>query len=87
MAQTPTNDDLGATLALAVIAASQAPLLLLDGESQVIAASESFLALFGMASSGARAFAILPRPGRMEPAPAAFPAIGRGLGRGGCRRL
>lgn len=54
MAQTPTNDDLGATLALAVIAASQAPLLLLDGESQVIAASESFLALFGMEASAVR---------------------------------
>lgn len=54
MAQTPKNDDIGATLALAVIAASQSPLLLLDGESQVIAASESFLKLFGMESSAVR---------------------------------
>lgn len=54
MAQTPTNEDLGATLALAVIAVSQSPLLLLDGESQVIAASESFLKLFGLESSAVR---------------------------------
>ena len=46
----PTSDDVGATLALAVIGASQAPLLLLDGESQVIAASDSFVSLFGMES-------------------------------------
>ena len=46
----PTSDDVGATLALAVIGASQAPLLLLDGEFQVIAASESFVSLFGMES-------------------------------------
>ena len=54
MAHAPLNDDIGATLALAVIGASQAPLLLLDGESQVIAASESFLALFGMESAAVR---------------------------------
>lgn len=54
MAQTPQGDDIGATLALAIIAASRSPLLLLDGESQVIAASESFFELFGMEPAAVR---------------------------------
>ena len=54
MAQAPHDDDLGATLALAIIGASQAPLLLLDGEAQVIAASESFLESFEMESTAVR---------------------------------
>lgn len=46
--------DVGASLALAVINASQAPLLLLDGDSQVIAASDSFLRSFCYASGAVR---------------------------------
>jgi len=46
--------DLGASLALAVIKASQTPLLLLDGDSEVIATSESFLRSFGYASGAVR---------------------------------
>ncbi|MGL4541304.1 MAG: sensor histidine kinase [Polymorphobacter sp.] len=40
--------DLGLTLALAVVAASDGPLLLLDGELAVIAASDSFCSAFGV---------------------------------------
>ncbi len=54
MAQTPKDGDIGATLALAIIGASRSPLLLLDGESQVVAASESFLELFALESNAVR---------------------------------
>ena len=40
--------DVGTALALAVISASQAPLLLLDGDANIVAASESFLHTFGL---------------------------------------
>lgn len=43
----PPSPDLGFSLTLAVISASQAPLLLLDGNSQIIAASDSFMRSFG----------------------------------------
>ena len=40
--------DLGMTLALAVVAASQAPMLLLDDNLAIVAASDSFCAAFGI---------------------------------------
>lgn len=48
MAPVPHTDHVGAALALAVIASSQAPLLLLDEDFHVIAASESFSVTFGL---------------------------------------
>ena len=48
MAPALPHNDLGSTLALAIIAASQAPLLLLDGDANVIAASDSFLSSFAL---------------------------------------
>ncbi len=42
-AQTPIHPDAGLTLALAVVASSTAPLVLLDGDLCVVAASQSFL--------------------------------------------
>ena len=50
----PLSPDLGSSLALAVINASQAPLLLLDGNSDVIAASDSFMRAFGYTSGAVR---------------------------------
>jgi len=50
----PLSPDLGSSLALAVINASQAPLLLLDGNSDVIAASDSFMRAYGYASGAVR---------------------------------
>jgi two-component sensor histidine kinase len=54
MARTPLSTDVNTTLALAVIAASQAPLLLLDGDANVIAASDSFLKSFDLAANAVR---------------------------------
>ncbi|CAN5305496.1 histidine kinase dimerization/phosphoacceptor domain -containing protein [soil metagenome] len=48
MAPVPPTDHVGAALALAVIASSQAPLLLLDEDLQIVAASESFSVTFGL---------------------------------------
>jgi PAS domain S-box-containing protein len=45
---TPTRFDLAPSLALAVIASSHSPLLLLDGALKVIAASTSFCHAFGL---------------------------------------
>jgi two-component system, sensor histidine kinase PdtaS len=44
---TPAHPDVGLNLALAVIAASNAPVLLLDGELDIVAASNSFCDAFG----------------------------------------
>jgi two-component sensor histidine kinase len=44
----PADDDVGNSLALAVVASSSAPLLLLDGGLTVIAGSESFSAAFAL---------------------------------------
>jgi two-component sensor histidine kinase len=52
-ARPPIAHDAPLRLALSVVAASTAPLLLLDGELTVIAASESFCRAFGIASSEA----------------------------------
>lgn len=46
--QPPIHPDDGISLALAVVASSTAPLLLLDDELAVIAASDSFFATFGL---------------------------------------
>lgn len=48
-ARTPRDPDAGLTLALAVVASSTAPLVMLDEEFRVVAASDSFLLAFGMA--------------------------------------
>ena len=50
----PPPPDLTATLALAVIASSQAPLLLLDGDLNVIAASASFSTVFDIDPAAVR---------------------------------
>ena len=47
----PSHPDAGLSLALAVVAASTAPLLLLDGDLGVIAASGSFCRIFGLMPS------------------------------------
>jgi hypothetical protein len=44
--QPTTHKDVGLNLALAVIASSTAPLLLLDGDLTLIAASKSFCRAF-----------------------------------------
>tara|TARA_R110002167_G_scaffold37267_1_gene116849 strand:- start:9051 stop:10118 length:1068 start_codon:yes stop_codon:yes gene_type:complete len=54
MAPDPLSGDVGTTLALAVIAASQAPLLLLDSDWNVIAASDSFLTAFDFDAADVR---------------------------------
>lgn len=46
--------DLGASFALAVINASRAPLLLLDGDSNIIAASDSFMMAFAYTPGAVR---------------------------------
>jgi len=51
MAHDPTAVDLNDTLALAIIAASQAPLLLLDDDFRVLATSTSFSQFSGLRSS------------------------------------
>lgn len=48
MARTTSADDLGDTLALAIVESSQAPLLLLDGDFRVLAASETFCQQFDL---------------------------------------
>ena len=50
-ASMPPVTDLAASLALAMVAASDAPLLLLDGELMVVAASESFCQAFQVDSA------------------------------------
>lgn len=52
-APTPINDDGSLTLALAVVGSSVAPLVLLDGDLKVIAASASFLTEFQIDPAGA----------------------------------
>jgi two-component system, sensor histidine kinase PdtaS len=52
-ARTPRDPDAGLTLALAVVASSTAPLVMLDGEFQIVAASDSFLLGFGVAHEAA----------------------------------
>lgn len=47
MATNPLSEDAAKALALAVIAASKAPLLLLDSDMEIVAASDSFLSAFG----------------------------------------
>lgn len=54
MAPNNPANDVGLTLALAVIAASQSPLLLLDGDLKVVAASDSFLREFDLADAAVR---------------------------------
>lgn len=51
MAPASPIGDLGASLAVALVTASQVPLLLLDGDSIVVTASDSFLRSFGLASA------------------------------------
>lgn len=51
MAPGPPSDDAAKTLALAVITASRAPLLLLDEEMKVVAASDSFLDSYGFSAA------------------------------------
>lgn len=46
MAPSPAYEDIGLTLALAIVSASQTPILLLDDQSHVVAASQSFLISF-----------------------------------------
>lgn len=48
MARATSAEDLGDTLALAIVESSQAPVLLLDEESNVLAASTSFCTAFGL---------------------------------------
>lgn len=48
MAPPPAHGDIGLTLALAIVSASQTPLLLLDDQSNVVAASQSFLTSFDL---------------------------------------
>jgi two-component sensor histidine kinase len=48
MAPTPPYSDLGLTLALAIVSASQAPLLLLNEDFEVVAASDTFFDTFGL---------------------------------------
>ena len=45
---TPPPDDPALSLAMAVVAASPAPLLLLDGDLRIVAASDSFAQVFGL---------------------------------------
>lgn len=52
MASIPLSGDAAKALALAVIAASKEPVLLLDSELKVVAASDSFLSDFGLGLSG-----------------------------------
>lgn len=54
MALAPSHTDIGPTLALAIISASQAPILLLDGDANVIAASDSFLTSFSLEEDAVR---------------------------------
>lgn len=54
MAPISPTSDVGAALALAVIASSQAPLLLLDDSFQVVSASESFLRDYGLEAGQVR---------------------------------
>jgi hypothetical protein len=54
MAPGQSNDEIGTALALAVIASSQSPLLVLDGEFQIVAASESFLRAFDLEAVNVR---------------------------------
>lgn len=61
MAPASQNTEVGAALALAVISVSRAPLLLMDEQFNVVAASESFLQAFGLrneAVSGRSIFAL-----------------------------
>ncbi len=52
-APTPIHPDLPISLAMAVIGSSTAPLVLLDGDLNVIAASTSFFTTFGIDPAGA----------------------------------
>ncbi len=54
----PTLPSVAENLILAVIASSDAPLLLLDGDLEVIAASNSFGRAFGVETAGARGHSI-----------------------------
>ena len=51
MAATPLAGDAAKALALAIVTASQAPLLLLDADLNVVAASDSFLSTFGLCTA------------------------------------
>lgn len=52
MATIPLSGDAAKALALAVISASKAPLLLLDSDMEIVAASDSFLSAFGLGPGG-----------------------------------
>jgi two-component sensor histidine kinase len=52
LAQTSNSDELNDTLALAIISASQVPLVLLDDDFKVLATSTSFSQVYGLRSSG-----------------------------------
>lgn len=54
MAPTPTSQELGISLALAMTTASQVPLLLLDVDANVIAASDSFTTAFRLPPASVR---------------------------------
>ena len=54
MAPASHNTEVGAALALAVISVSRAPLLLMDEQFNVVAASESFLQEFGLHNDAVR---------------------------------
>src|SRR5690242_7625727 len=55
-ADAPHTTDLTLNLGLAIVASSSAPLLLLDGALEIIAASDSFCSVFGIRSEGAKGF-------------------------------
>ena len=66
-ARLPRPPDSGLPLALAIVASSTAPLILLDGELRILAASDSFYRAFGVDSAEAvdRPFREL-QPGRWD---------------------
>lgn len=52
MGATVPQGDIGLTLALAVFAASNAPILLLDGNQTIVAASDCFCPAFDVSATG-----------------------------------